>query len=219
MKKIAFVLTSVTLFSVLANSVKAQDSNVGFHGGVNISNLKFEQHKGNHASAGLIGGFYYGYNFNTLIGAQIGADFTVSGTEESGRETIPETGETYDWNFELDLYNIRVPLTFTVSPCDWLRFHIGPQFSFCTSGELFDTKAADYGGQVRYKLMRKDYNIFDIQALAGVDFRFYEHFVIAARYQYGFRSALKDNVGYDHEILEAGKSFNRGITLTVGLEF
>lgn len=219
MRKIFFILASVMLFSGMANSVKAQKSDIGFHGGANISNLKFEEHKGNHASAGLIGGLYFGYNFNSVIGAQIGADFTVSGTEESGRETIPETSETYDWNFELNLYNIRVPLTFTVSPCDWLRFHVGPQFSFCTSGELFDTHAAEYGGQVRYKLMRSEYNVFDIQALAGIDFRIYDHFIIAARYQYGFLSALKDTVGYDHEILRAGKSFNRGVTLTFGLEF
>lgn len=207
------------LFSGLFSFTFAQKSSIGFHGGVNISNLKFEKHKGNKATAGILGGLYYGYEFNDVMGIQAGLDFTVSGTEESGRLTDPETQEYYDWNFELALYNVRVPITFTVSPCDWLRFHVGPQISFCTNGELFDTKAADYGGRVRYTLLRSEYTAFDVQALAGVDFRFFEHFVIAARYQYGFIRALKDNIGYDHEILQAGKSFNRGLTLTLGLEF
>ena len=131
----------------------------------------------------------------------------------------PETGESYDWNFEMSFDNWRIPIAFTISPTGWMRFNVGPQLSFCSKGEIFDTKAQEYGGQVRYKLSRKEYNVFDIQAVAGVDFRFYQRFVIGLRYVYGFSKVLKDNFGMDYEIMNAGKSYHRAATITFGLEF
>lgn len=219
MKKIALLLTSLMFLSAFSNHVEAQESEFGFHGGVNISRLKFDDYSNNSRTANVLGGLYYGYRFNDLLGVQAGLDFTLTGTEDSSRQIDHETGESYDWNFELSMDNWRIPVTFTVSPTDWLRFHIGPQFSFCSKGEIFDTKAAEYGGQVRYKLSRKEYNVFDIQAVAGVDFRFYQHFILGVRYIYGFRNVLKDNFGLEYEIMNAGNSYHRAATITFGLEF
>ena len=219
MKKIGFLLASMMLFSAFFDYALAQESKFGFHGGVNISRLKFDDYSNNSRVANVLGGLYYGYEFNELLGVQAGLDFTLTGTEESSRQFDPETGESYDWNFEMSFDNWRIPIVFTVSPTEWLRFNVGPQLSFCSKGEVFDTKAQEYGGQVRYKLSRKEYNVFDIQAVAGVDFRFYQRFVLGLRYVYGFRNVLKDNFGMDYEIMNAGKSYHRAATITFGLEF
>ena len=219
MRKITFLLASLLFLSAFSNHVDAQESEFGFHGGVNISRLKFDDYSNNSRTANVLGGLYYGYRFNDLLGVQAGLDFTLTGTEDSSRQTDHETGESYDWNFELSFDDWRIPITFTVSPTDWLRFHVGPQFSFCSKGEIFDTKAAEYGGQVKYKLSRKEYNVFDIQAVAGVDFRFYQRFILGVRYVYGFRNVLKDNFGLEYEIMNAGNSYHRAATITFGLEF
>ena len=219
MKKTGFLLASMMLLSAFFGHVTAQESKFGFHGGVNISRLKFDDYSNNSRTANVLGGLYYGYRFNDLLGVQAGLDFTLTGTEDSSRQTDHETGESYDWNFELSFDDWRIPITFTVSPTDWLRFHVGPQFSFCSKGEIFDTKAAEYGGQVKYKLSRKEYNVFDIQAVAGVDFRFYQRFILGVRYVYGFRNVLKDNFGLEYEIMNAGNSYHRAATITFGLEF
>lgn len=219
MKKTGFLLASMMLLSAFFGHVTAQESKFGFHGGVNISRLKFDDYSNNSRTANVLGGLYYGYEFNDLLGVQAGLDFTLTGTEESSRLVNPETGESYDWNFELTFDDWRIPVTFTISPTDWLRFHVGPQFSFCSKGEIFDTKAAEYGGQVKYKLSRKEYNVFDIQAVAGVDFRFYQRFILGVRYIYGFRNVLKDNFGLEYEIMNAGNSYHRAATITFGLEF
>lgn len=213
----SFGVLTLTLF--LANSAHAQLNNerdMNFHfgvkGGVNVSNLYFNDRlDDNNSKVGFMAGVFVRKPFGTIFGIQPEVLFMNQGAKLGYTNSLfgKRTGT-------LNLNYVQVPVLFRVSPLPFISLHAGPYASYLFNANVSKDQFTIDGssGQSQYDLNTDAFQQIDYGLAGGAELNL-GIIDVGARYNLGMRK-----VGRSDEARRfTGNGYNQNLSLYLALVF
>lgn len=215
MKKLYLIVLTVFAVSFTTPS-QAQELNYGAKVGFLGSTMAFDNYTTNMMSFNYTIGAFVEYGFTDMLAAQAELMYEGLGTNETGHDDA----SSREWNYNVKMNYVSLPIALKVKPIYWLAIEAGPKFSYCIGGSEYDGDYSDYIINT-YTLTKSEYNPIDISAFLGVEANISAHVLLGVRYSYGFKNALTEDFGlFDTNVqnywLPAQNAYNRSMIFTLG---
>jgi len=193
------ILTAALVLFTIVLTAQEQEKRIqfGVRSGLNISSVVGEDEDFESPDARF--SFYGGL----VVEGKINDRFSVLSEVFYSRQGF-ELGESFDddeFDPQLQVDYIQVPLMLKVNIFEGLSAHAGPQFGFKISEE-YDTDILDNGGDTDTDFFKD----FDLQITTGVQYSFKIGLFVQARYTYGI-SELRDNTEIHNSVFSTGVGF------------
>lgn len=205
-------LFSLVLVLLVGNSLLAQETSVGFKGGLNLSTISTDGGEDKNLKPGFHVGVFTNVGINDAVGFQPELLFGTKGLKINYDGAIITDGETH-FNFNY----LELPLYLTVNLIETFRFQLGPYVSYLLSANV-DTDASVFNYfeiNSSDELDREYFNAFDYGLAAGIAFNF-DVLEVGVNYTYGLNKVAKNDEP-SHRLLGDGK--NRVIQVYAGIKF
>ncbi|HAH56870.1 MAG: PorT family protein [Lentimicrobium sp.] len=205
-------LFSLVLVLLVGNSLLAQETSVGFKGGLNLSTISTDGGEDKNLKPGFHVGVFTNVGINDAVGFQPELLFGTKGLKINYDGAIITDGETH-FNFNY----LELPLYLTVNLIETFRFQLGPYVSYLLSANV-DTDASVFNYfeiNSSDELDREYFNAFDYGLAAGIAFNF-DALEVGVNYTYGLNQVAKNDEP-SHRLLGDGK--NRVIQVYAGIKF
>ncbi len=207
-KAIVFVMALA-----LSAGVYAQNLKYGVKAGLNLSSVsEVTEKEGNNKDtrdgsdmlAGFFAAAHLNYSFSDLLGIQPELMFSMQGGAYEGDVTVR-------------LNYINIPVLLDIKPFTNFSILVGPQIGFNVYKSQSVSGVSVSGSDLTdmMKAGGRKLNAIDFAAVVGVQYAIMDHFLVSARYNFGFtKTILSDTDGAE---ISGGR--NGVIQIGVGYQF
>ncbi|GET25015.1 porin family protein [Prolixibacter sp. NT017] len=209
MKKL--ILFAVVCLMLSATVARAQESEVGVKGGLNLSSISVDYGNDKNLKAGFFAGVYNKIPLGNTFALQPELLYSVKGVKYNYNNTFSNSETKVNLNY----IDLPVKMVFNLSKNFDVQF--GPYVSYLLNGDInTSTEVLNYYSQNSNKeIDRKDFNALDYGLSAGVGFDL-ESMLLGVNYNVGLNQVAKDGTT-PHNMM--GNAKNNVLQFYVGFKF